>query len=54
MSIPYRLGYIQPASNEVKAVYKQTVIFDNTKLYQVEDVLNIKNVNYGTSFLKDS
>ncbi|MFC2089854.1 carbohydrate binding domain-containing protein [Bacteroidota bacterium] len=53
LSIPYRLGYIKPAENIVKAHYNEQQVFNNTKLYQNEDVLNIKDVNYGTSFLKD-
>ncbi|MCF8226900.1 MAG: carbohydrate binding domain-containing protein [Bacteroidales bacterium] len=53
LSIPYKLGYIAPATNKVIAHYNEQELFDNTKYYQDENVINIKDVDYGTSFLKD-
>lgn len=53
LSIPYRLGYIKPAENTVYAHYNHQSIFDNTKGFQDEDVLNIDGVDYGSSFLVD-
>lgn len=53
LSIPYRLGYIKPAENTVYGNYKSQDIFDNTKGYQDESVINIDDVDYGTSLLVD-
>jgi hypothetical protein len=51
LSVPYRLGYIEPAGETVVARYTEQEVFDNTKFFQDTEVLNMAQSNYGTSFL---
>jgi hypothetical protein len=52
LALPYRMKYIQKARTFVEGNYRKQDIFNNTKIYQDNDVINIEDVNYGTSFLK--
>ncbi len=52
LALPYRMKYIQKAHTLVEGNYRKQDIFNNTKIYQDNDVINIEDVNYGTSFLK--
>ena len=36
----------------MEASYKKQDVFNNTKIYQDNDVVNVNNVNYGTAFLE--
>lgn len=52
LALPYRMNYIQPAKNYVEANYKTDDIFNQTKLFQDDEVMNIENTDAGTSFLQ--
>jgi len=52
LAVPYRLGYIKPADKYLYGHYREQDIFDNTKLFQDDNVLNIPDVDYGSSFLQ--
>ena len=52
LALPYRMKYIQKAQTLVEGNYRKQDVFNNTKIYQDNDVINIENANYGTSFLK--
>lgn len=52
LALPYRMKYIQKAQTLVEGNYRKQDVFNNTKIYQDNDVINIEDVNYGTSFLK--
>ena len=52
LALPYRNQSIQKARTIVEANYRKQDVFNNTKIYQDNEVVNINNVNYGTSFLK--
>ncbi len=52
LALPYRMKYIQKAQTFIEGNYRKQDVFNNTKIYQDNDVINIDDVNYGTSFLK--
>ncbi len=52
LALPYRMGYIQKAKTFAEGNYRTRDIFDNTKTYQDNDVINIDDAEYGTSFLQ--
>jgi len=52
LAVPYRLGYIKPADQNVYAHYKEQDVFDNTKTFQDQNELNMLDGNYGRSFLQ--
>ncbi len=52
LALPYRMKYIQKAQTFVEGNYRKQDVFNNTKIYQDNEVINVDNVNYGTSFLK--
>lgn len=52
LALPYRMKYIQKAKTIVEGNYRTQDVFDNTKIYQDNEVINIENANYGTSFLQ--
>ena len=51
LSVPYRMGYLEPAGNQVTAYYSGEELFDQTKYYQDDELLNMPPGDYGTSFL---
>jgi hypothetical protein len=52
LALPYRMGYIQKAKTFAEGNYRTRDIFDNTKTYQDNEIINIENAEYGTSFLQ--
>lgn len=52
LALPYRMKYIQKVQTKVEGNYRKQDVFNNTKIYQDIDVINIEDVNYGSSFLK--
>ncbi len=52
LAMPYRMKYIEKAKTFVEGNYRSTDIFNNTKTYQDNDIINIENAEYGTSFLQ--
>jgi hypothetical protein len=52
LALPYRMKYVQKAQTFVEGNYRKQDVFNNTKIYQDNEVINVDNVNYGTSFLK--
>lgn len=52
LAVPYRLGYIKPAEQYVYAHYREQDVFDNTKPFQDDNVLNMPDSDYGRSFLQ--
>ena len=52
LALPYRMKSIKTAETMVEANYRKQDVFNNTKIFQDNDVVNIEDVNYGTSFLK--
>jgi hypothetical protein len=52
LSIPYRLGYISKAETMVSGHYARQDVFDNTKYFQDDDVLNMSPKQFGSSFLQ--
>lgn len=52
LAMPYRMKYIEKTKTFVEGNYRKTDIFNNTKTYQDNDVINIENAEYGTSFLQ--
>jgi len=54
LALPYRMKYLQKAQTTVEANYRSQDVFNNTKIYQDNDVVNIEDTNYGTSFLQHS
>ena len=52
LALPYRMKYIQKAQTLVEGNYRKQDVFNNTKIYQDNDLINVEDVNYGTSFLK--
>ena len=52
LALPYRNYSVQKAKTWVEASYKKQDVFNNTKIYQDNEVVNIENVNIGTAFLK--
>lgn len=51
LSVPYRMGYIQPAPVSVRASYNEQEVFDQTKYYQDEHELSMEAGEIGASFL---
>ena len=52
LALPYRMKTIKKAQTFVEGNYRSRDVFNNTKLYQDNDLINIENAEYGTSFLK--
>jgi len=52
LAIPYRLGTIQPPNERVIAHYSEQELFDNTKFYQDNEILNMPPGEFGSSFLQ--
>lgn len=52
LALPYRMKYIQKAQTIVEGNYRKQDVFNNTKIFQDNDVINIEDVSHGTSFLK--
>lgn len=52
LALPYRLGYIKPADQNVYAHYKEQDVFDNTKTFRDKNELNMPDGDYGRSFLQ--
>lgn len=52
LAVPYRLNYIQKAKTFVEANYRTQDVFNNTRTYQDDEVINMENAEYGTSFLQ--
>jgi hypothetical protein len=52
LAVPYRMGYIKSADQYVYAHYREQDIFDNTKLYQDNNELNMSDGDYGRTFLQ--
>ncbi len=53
LAFPYRMGYIHPPSQKVFAHYKREDVFQNTKTYLGNSVINMPEGEYGSSFLRD-
>ena len=51
LALPYRMKTIQKAQTIVEGNYRTQDIFNNTKTYRNNQVLNIDNAEFGTSFL---
>lgn len=51
LALPYRLKYIKPAQTIVEAHYSENDVFNNTKIYQDNKVINMENKDFGTSLL---
>jgi hypothetical protein len=52
LALPYRMKYLQKAKTYVEASYRTQDIFNNTRTYQDDEVINMENAEYGTSFLQ--
>ena len=52
LALPYRMKYIQKAQTIVEGNYRKQDVFNNTKIYQDNDVINVENADNGTSFLQ--
>ena len=52
LALPYRMKYLQKAKSYVEANYRTQDIFNNARTYQDDEVINIENAEYGTSFLQ--
>jgi hypothetical protein len=52
LALPYRMKYVQKAKTYVEANYRAQDVFNNTRTYQDDEVINIENAEYGTSFLQ--
>lgn len=52
LALPYRMGYIQKAKTYAEGNYRARDIFDNTKTYQDNEIINIEDAEYSTSFLQ--
>ena len=52
LALPYRMKYIQTAKTFAEAHYSTRDVFNNTKIYQDNELINIENAGYGTTFLQ--
>ena len=52
LALPYRMKTIQKAKTFMEVKYKTEDVFNNTKIFQDNEIINVENVEYGTSFLQ--
>ena len=52
LALPYRMKSIAAAKTNIEANYREQDVFNNTKIYQDNDLINLENAEYGTSFLQ--
>lgn len=52
LALPFRMNYIKKHETLIEASYKKSDVFEGVKLFEDRDVINIKDIDYGTSFLK--
>ncbi len=52
LSLPYRMKTLQKAKTYVEGNYKTSDVFNNTKIYQGNEEINVENAKMGTSLLQ--
>jgi len=52
LALPYRMNYIKKAQTYAEGNFKTQDVFNNSKIYRSDNVLNIKHTEIGTSLLQ--
>ena len=52
LALPYRMKTLQKAKTYIEGNYKTSDVFNNTKIYQANEEINVENVTMGTSLLQ--
>jgi len=52
LALPYRMNYINKAQTYAEGNFKTQDIFNNSKIFKADNVLNLKHTETGTSFLQ--